>query len=254
MLPPVVRHRKAEVKETIRFKSEPIRRRKIHESVSKQIRHKVLKKLKPGDKLPPIKKLAEMLGVTRFSVREALRSLELLGVVNASSGGGSVLRSSPADRLVNPVANFLAQQGKLLDDLLDFRKILEPALAAVAAKQASPQQIGKMEEILRRQEDKLAEGDIAMEEACEFHYAIAEVSENTIAMNVLQVLMELLFELQERSFQTKGRPQKSLAGHRRIVAAIERRNPGAAKTAMQRHIEQIEEILLKRLAERSKQS
>jgi GntR family transcriptional regulator, transcriptional repressor for pyruvate dehydrogenase complex len=239
------------VKETIRFRSEPTRKRKIHEDVSKQIRYKVLKKLRPGDKLPPIRELAEMLGVTRFSVRQAIRSLELLGVVDASPGAGSVLRSSSADRLVNPVANFLTRQRKLLDDLLDFRKILEPALAAVAAKQASPRQIGKMEEILRRQEDKFSEGDVAMDEACEFHYAIAAVSENRIAMNVLQVLMGLLFELQERSFQIKGRPQKSLAGHRRIVGAIERHNPGAAKAAMQRHIEDIEEILLKRLQEKS---
>ena len=244
MLPPVVGCGKAELKETIRIESEPIRRRKIHEGVSKQIRYKVLKNLKPGDKLPAVRELADMLGVTRFSVREAIRSLELLGVVNASSGGGSILRSCSGDRLINPVANFLTQQRKLLRDLLDFRKILEPALAAVAAKQASPQQIGKMEEILRRQEDKLTNGNIAMEEACEFHCAIGAVSENTIAMNVLQVLMELLFELQESSFQIKGRAQKSLAGHRRIVAAIERHNPAAAKVAMQRHIQDIEEILL----------
>jgi DNA-binding FadR family transcriptional regulator len=63
--------------------------------------------------------------------------------------------------------------------------------------------------------------------------------------------VELLFELQERSFQIKGRPQKSLAGHRRIVGAIERHNPEAAKAAMQRHIEDIEEILQKRLQEKS---
>jgi GntR family transcriptional repressor for pyruvate dehydrogenase complex len=251
MLPPVIRHWKVEVKETIRSKSEPIRRRKVREGVSKQIRYKVLNKLKPGDRLPPVRELAGMLGATRFSVREAIRSLELEGVVTASSGTGNVLRSSSGERLVNPVANFLAQQQKLLGDLLDFRKILEPALAAVAAKQASPRQIGKMEEILRRQEEKLCEGDSVTEEACEFHYAIAAVSENTIAMNVLQALMELLFELQERSFQIKGRSQKSLTGHRRIVAAIERHNPAAAKAAMQRHIEDIEQILLRKPVERS---
>ena len=183
-----------------------------------------------------------------------MRSLELLGVVNAASGAGSVLCSSPSDRLASPIANFLTRQRKLLRDLLDFRKILEPALAAVAARQASPRQIGKMEEILRRQEDKLTNGNIAMEEACEFHYAIAAVSENSIAINVLQVLMELLFELQESSFQVKGRSQKSLAGHRRIVAAIERRNPAAAKIAMQRHIQDIEEILLTKLRPRTRSS
>jgi GntR family transcriptional regulator, transcriptional repressor for pyruvate dehydrogenase complex len=245
---------KAKVKKSITQESERVRKRKIHERVSKQIRCKILKKLKPGDKLPAIRTMAEMFGVTRFSVREAIRSLELLGVVNASSGGGSVLRSRPADRLANPVANFLRRERNLLGDLLDFRKILEPALAAVAAKRASPQQIGKMEEILRRQEDKLTEGETAMEEAFEFHFAIAAVSENTIAINVLQVLMELLFELQERSFQMKGRPQKSLAGHRRIVHAIERHKPDAAKAAMGRHIHDIEEILLRKFQQKSTKS
>ena len=114
----------------------PIRKRKIYEQVARQIRDRVLKNLNPGDKLPPERELAERLGVSRSSVRDAIRSLELVGAVEPRSGAGTVVREMSTDWIMNPVANVLVQKPQLLGDLLDFRKILEPPLAALAAKHA----------------------------------------------------------------------------------------------------------------------
>lgn len=226
---------------------EAIRRNKVYEEVARQIERLILKKLQPGDKLPSERELAETLGVSRGSIRDAIRSLELLGLVEPRQGAGTIVREVTADALVNPLANMLVRQREHVAELLDFRKMLEPPLAGRAAMHASPDEISEMEEILRRQEAKLSKGEVAIGEDSDFHYSLALASGNGVVLKLLDVLMDLLRETRERSLQMAGRPQKSLAGHKRILAAIKRGDAEAAKAAMRRHIEDVEEIVLNKL-------
>ena len=224
---------------------EAIRRSKVYEEVAKQLERLILKKLQPGDKLPAERELAEMFGVSRSSIRDAIRSLELVGLVEPRQGAGTVVREVSAESLVNPLTIVLARQQ--ISELLDFRKMLEPPLAARAATHASVEDITEMEEILRRQDDKVRRGELAIEEDSEFHYNVAMASDNSVVLKVLDVLMDLLRETRERALQVEGRPQKSLAGHRRILMAIKRRDPAAAEDAMRRHIQDVEKIVLNKL-------
>jgi len=223
---------------------EAIRKNKVYEEVARQIERLILKKLQPGDKLPSERELAEMLGVSRSSIRDAIRSLELMGLVEPRQGAGTIVCEVSAESLVNPLSNLLVRQQQQVSELLDFRKMLEPPLAARAATHASDEEVAEMEEILRRQEEKLRLGRLAIEEDSEFHYSVAMASGNSVVLKVLDILMDLLRETRERSLQLDGRPAKSLAGHRRILAAIKRHDGEAAKAAMRRHIEDIEEIVL----------
>jgi GntR family transcriptional regulator, transcriptional repressor for pyruvate dehydrogenase complex len=225
---------------------EVIRRNKVYEEVAKQIERLILKKLKPGDKLPSERELAEMLQVSRSSIRDAIRGLELMGLVEPRQGAGTIVRELSAEALVNPFASVLKHRQEMVSELLDFRKMLEPPLAARAATRASSDEISEMEEILQRQEGKLSRGEPAVAEDAEFHYSIALASGNSVVLKVLDILMDLLRDTRERSLQLKGRPQKSLAGHRRILAAIKRHDAEAAKSAMRRHIEDVEEIVLEK--------
>lgn len=222
-----------------------VRRNKVYEDVARQIERLILKKLKPGDKLPSERELAEMLSVSRSSIRDAIRSLELMGMVEPRQGAGTIVCEITANSLANPLANALKRKEELMGELLDFRKILEPALAARASTHASLEEIAEMEGILDRQEEKLRKGESTIPEDSEFHYAVAMASGNSVVLKVLDILMDLLRETRERSLQVEGRPQKSLAAHRRILAAIKRHDAEAAKAAMRRHIEDVEEIVLK---------
>jgi GntR family transcriptional repressor for pyruvate dehydrogenase complex len=226
---------------------EVIRRNKVYEEVAKQIERLILKKLKPGDKLPSERELAEMLQVSRSSIRDAIRGLELMGLVEPRQGAGTIVRELSAESVVNPFANSLKHQRDQISELLDFRKMLEPPLAARAATHATDDEIAEMEEILHRQENKMALGEAAVAEDTEFHYSIALASGNTVVLKVLDVVMDLLRDTRERSLQVEGRAQRSLAGHRRILAAIKRRDAESAKAAMRRHVEDVEEIVLEKL-------
>lgn len=224
---------------------ETVRRDKVYEGVAKQIERLILKKLQPGDKLPSERELAETLGVSRSSIRDAIRSLELMGMVEPRQGAGTIVREISSESLGNPLANALKRKEELIGELLDFRKMLEPQLAARAATRVSAEEISEMEEILERQEKKLRAGENTVGEDSEFHYAIALASGNSVVLKVLDTLMDLLRDSRERSLQVEGRQQKSLVGHRRILSAIKRHDSDAAKAAMRRHIEDVEEIVQK---------
>jgi len=224
-----------------------VRRNKVYEEVARRLERLILEKLKPGDMLPPERELAGKFGVSRSSIRDAIRSLEMMGMVEPRQGAGTVVRQFGADAVVNPLATLLVQKRKLVEELLDVRKMIEPPLAARAATHASADEIEEMEEILRRQEEKMGRGEIAIEEDSEFHYVIALAADNSVILKVLDVLMDLLRETRERSLQVEGRPQKSLAGHRRILAAIKRREAAAAEAAMRCHVQEVEEIVLNKL-------
>lgn len=221
-----------------------VRRNKVYEDVARQIERLILKKLRPGDKLPSERELAELLSVSRSSIRDAIRSLELMGMVEPRQGAGTIVCEITSNSLANPLANVLKRKEELMGELLDFRRILEPPLAARAATHVSPEEISEMESILDRQEQKLRKGESTIAEDSEFHYSVALASGNSVVLKVLDILMDLLRDTRERSLQVEGRPQKSLAGHRKILGAIKRHDAEGAKTAMRRHIEDVEEIVL----------
>ena len=232
----------------VKTEFEAVRKTKLYEEVAKQIERLIVEGgLKPGDKLPPERELAEMFQVSRSSLRDAIRTLELTGLLEPRHGEGTVVCDLSADLLVNPLANMLTRKRELVAELLDVREMLEPPLAARAAAHASPEEIAYLEDILRRQKEMVRRGELAIEEDSEFHYTIAMAAKNSVVQKVLDVLMDLLRTSRERSLQVEGRRQRSLAGHRRILKAIRQRDSTAAESAMRRHLKEIEEIVLKKL-------
>jgi|SRR5689334_2234468 GntR family transcriptional repressor for pyruvate dehydrogenase complex len=227
---------------------ETVRKVRRYEQVAEQIRRLIGSgALKPGDLLPPERELAEKLGVGRSSVRDAVRTLEVMGILEPRQGHGTVVRDLSADALVVPLASVLQHKRVLVADLLDVRRMIEPHLAARAATNATEDEVRYMAAVLERHEAKLARGEEAVDEDSEFHYAIAMAARNAVVLRVLDVLMDLLRESRSRSLQVPGRPKRSFDGHRRILRAIQRRDAGAAEAAVHKHLQEIEEIVMRQL-------
>ncbi len=233
---------------TVKAEFEAVRKSKLYEQVAKQIHNLIIEGLlKPGDKLPPERILAGMFQVSRSSVRDAIRALELMGLVEPRQGEGTVVRDPSAGSAMNPLFTVLVRKREQVGELLEVRKMIEPPLAARAATHATAEEIAYLEDILRRQGEKVGRGELAIEEDSEFHYTIATAAKNSVVLRVLDVLMDLLRESRERALQVEGRLQRSFAGHRRILRAIQRHDAAAAEAAMRRHVEEIEKIVLKKL-------
>jgi GntR family transcriptional regulator, transcriptional repressor for pyruvate dehydrogenase complex len=223
---------------------EAIRRNKVYEEVARQIQSQVLEKMCPGDVIPPERELAQRFGVSRGSVRDAIRSLELIGLLEPRQGMGTVVCEPSAAALSGPLTAVILQKRKLVGELLEVRKVIEPPLAWRAARHATDGQIAEMEQILQRQQGKVDRGELSIEEDNDFHYLIALAADNSVMLRMVDVVMDMLLETRQRSLQIGGRSQKSLAGHRRILAALKRHDPAASQSAMLRHLEEIENIVL----------
>jgi GntR family transcriptional repressor for pyruvate dehydrogenase complex len=227
---------------------EAVKRTKLYEKVAQQIKEMMRDGLlKPGDRLPAERELAETFRVSRSSLRDAIRVLEVMGLVAPRQGEGTIVCDVSAESLMSPLSSMLLHKRELVSELLDLRRMIEPPLAGRAAIRATPDEISRLEDILGRQKKKVDRGELAVEEDAEFHYAIAEAAKNTVVLRVVDVFMDLLRESRARSLQVQGRLQKSFAGHQRIFRAIKRHKAAAAEIAMRQHIQEIEKIVLKRI-------
>jgi GntR family transcriptional regulator, transcriptional repressor for pyruvate dehydrogenase complex len=225
-----------------------VRKNRRYEQVAEQIQRLIARGvLKPGDRLPPERDLVAKFGVGRGSIRDAIRTLEVMGIVEPRQGHGTVVRELSADSLVVPLASVLSQKRELVSELLDVRRMIEPGLAARAARNATAEEVAQLDDILRRQREKMARGEPSVEEDSEFHYAIAVAARNTVILRVLDVLMDLLRESRTRSLQVPGRLERSFAGHQRVLRAIKRRDAAGAENAVRQHLKEIEEIVMQKL-------
>jgi GntR family transcriptional repressor for pyruvate dehydrogenase complex len=225
-----------------------VKKTRVFEDVARQIQHLIVEgTLNPGDLLPPERQLAERLGVSRNSVRDAIRALEVVGLIVPRQGEGNVVADVSPEVLVSPIATLLFRKRKLVAELLEFRKMFEPAVAARAADRATAVEIEHLREILERQRRKSRDGESTVQEDAEFHYALAIAAGNSVVRALLDVVMELLRETRARSLQVEGRLERSLEGHQRVLDAIEAHDAGAAERAVRQHIEEIEAIVLSQL-------
>ena len=222
----------------------PIKKTRIPEAIADRVRQLIVDRtFRPGQPLPSERVLARRFGVSRGSIRDALRMLETVGLLEARHGQGTFPRELSVDRLVTPIASVISFQRDLQDELMDVRRMFEPAVARAAASRATDDDLAELERVLDVQRRKLKTGQSAIGEDTAFHAALARATRNRVAVRIMETLNDLLIESRKLTLKQKGRPQRSLSGHEAIVAAMRRGDPDAAARAMRAHIDQIADLL-----------
>jgi GntR family transcriptional repressor for pyruvate dehydrogenase complex len=233
------------------FELGPIKSTRIYEEIVRQVKQLIAEgRLKSGDRLPPERELAEKFVVSRTSVREALRALESLGFIEIRAGEGTFVRQVSVDALVGPLALMMTSQREAIGELFEARRVLEPAIAALAASRAAPDEVQEMERILESQAREVAAGRTGLAEDAAFHTAVGAAAHNHAITRIVHAIMDLLTQSREESLNTPGRPTRSHQDHRRILQAIAKRNPSAARQAMLDHLVAVEGLVLGTASER----
>ena len=196
--------------------------------------------------MPSERHLAERFGVSRGSIRDALRTLETIGLLETRHGQGTFPHELSVERLVAPLASVMAYRSDLQDELLDVRRMFEPAVARAAALRATEEDLADLQHILDVQRQKLKGGQSAIVEDTAFHAILARSTRNRVVMSIMATLNDLLVESRTQSLRQKGRPARSIDGHEAVVAAIRRRDAEGASEAMFNHIDEIANIQLPR--------
>src|SRR5499425_2986 len=233
------------------FELGPIKSTRIYEEIVRQVKQLIAEgRLKTGDRLPPERELAEKFVVSRTSVREALRALESLGLIEIRPGEGTFVRQVSVDALVGPLALMMTSQREAIGELFEARRVLEPAIAALAASRATPDEVQEMERILENQAREVAAGRTGLAEDAAFHTAVGAAAHNHAITRIVHAIMDLLTQSREESLNTPGRPTRSHQDHRRILQSIARRNSSAARQAMLDHLVAVEALVLGTASER----
>ena len=220
-----------------------VRTSRLYEQIVQQIEESILGgALKPGDQLPAERELAQQFGVSRTAVREAVKCLCEKGLLEAFSGKGTFVTNSTS-QAIRQSLDLMTRIGQPegFMHLVELRQILEPEIAALAATRMDDQLLTTMREAVATMDKHLHDADAYIEADLDFHLAMAEAAGNPLVLSLLDSIVDLLRELRLRIFRVDGGPERGQFHHKRILEAIERGSPQAARELMRAHLRQVHE-------------
>jgi len=223
------------------MKFTPIKPKKVSTQIAEQIRTSVLAgEFNPGEKLPPERELAEMFGVSRPSVREALNILASSGLVETYQGGGTVVRSLVENSAGMPLSELIRIDGDRALDVIEVRKGMESWTAWYAATRALPEDIRRLKVVIDGMAKNLEELKHSEDFDAHFHMLVASATHNVVWSHMMQSIFDAMQEFQRdvwRAVYLTEDDQKLLYNHHlRVYEMIRDRNPEGARDAMMEHL------------------
>lgn len=193
--------------------------------------------LQVGQRLPSERELCRRLGISRVSLREATRVLESTGYVEVRPGRGTFVRDRQGLEH-KPLYDWLRQQDRLIHQLFEFRELVEPGIAALAAQRRDRRDLGRLWATIEEMKQANAADDLIGSVAADaqFHRLLAAVTHNSIVDQLMSQMMHVLGEERRVSLRIPGQIERAIAGHTEILEAVERRQPELAEAAMRTHL------------------
>lgn len=199
--------------------------------------------IKPGDKLPSERKLAEHLGVSRGQVREAITKLQFYGILKVLPQSGTVVTGIGIVALEGLITDILKIENADFKSLIDTRLLLEKEAARLAAVHRNKNDLKELTLALDSYEKKLEIGDVAVEEDLLFHIKIAEASKNSVLKSLMMIITpDIVKSYINLKVCNKANNERTIKEHRNILKMISDKNPTGAFKAMDIHLQDIKEF------------
>lgn len=222
---------------------EPVRRRKLFEEIVVRLEQAILDgRIKPGDQLPSERELMELYGVGRTSVREALFTLQRMGLVSINSGERARAMEPTAEALVSELSgaarHLLAQPGGVRH-FQEARMFFEVGLVREAARHATDRDLAALAAALEENRKAIGHPNTFERTDVAFHFVLAQMTRNPIFVALHAAIADWLMEQRTTSLRIKGAGRTAYEAHSRIYDAIASRDPDQAETAMREHLEEV---------------
>jgi GntR family transcriptional repressor for pyruvate dehydrogenase complex len=193
-------------------------------------------KLRPGDRLPPERELANQLGVSRTALRVGLRSLISMGVLKSRQGAGTFIADGPPALDSEPLRLLGALHGFTFDHMFETRAILEVSAAGLAALRATSDQMATLADEVTEMHTVLHDPHQYLIHDIRFHRAIAAASGNPTLATLVEMVSGVMYQRRRETIERAHDFSESLEMHRRIYRAIRRRDSEEARESMREHI------------------
>ena len=229
----------------------PIKTKKIYEEIIDQIKQLIIDgHIKPGDKLPSERELVDSFRVSRSSIREALSALEMMGILEVRTGEGTFIRQVHTESMMASLAWSLYLDKGSVMEMLEVRKMIEIEVVGYAAERITPNEIEQLAETLENMKNNLGNMRAISEKAdVTFHYTIAVATHNKITIRLMDAISDnlhhLIYATRPKLYEGKYTPEILYYEHERIYKAIKNRNRDEARKEMLKHLNGVEEEILR---------
>lgn len=213
----------------------------LTDKIIRQIRELITSgQLKPGDKLPPERKLSEKLGVGRSNVRDAIKKLEFYGILKTLPQNGTIVAGMGITALEGLITDVLKIENADFGSLVETRVLLEVESTRLAALRRTDQDIENLQKALDAYENKVKQNQQAVEEDLLFHLKIAEASKNTVLKSLMLIIIpDIINNFIQLDVCKDGRSFDALAEHKVILNHIIKQEPDEAAAAMRTHLKDV---------------
>ena len=202
-------------------------------------------------KLPSEQALAEQYSVSRTVIREALKLLKERGLVDSRNGMGSYVTKPEAENLADVIYRMAVLDKISYDEIYGVRKILEIAACRMAAAAVENDQLARMREYLEKLKDRTISVKERRELDYDFHAAIAEASGNRLLGIMVRTTRDVFISVIEKGIFTEGGIEDAIIRHERIMQALVNHDPAAAEKAMQEHLDQSYENVMRYMSQQT---
>jgi GntR family transcriptional repressor for pyruvate dehydrogenase complex len=232
------------------FNFEPIQKNSLVVEITKRLLDYIFSgSLQVNDKLPAERQLSEALGVGRSAIREAIKALTVLGVLEVRQGDGTYLKRTDSTLLPQVIEWSLLLGENQAMDLIEARKVIEISICRFAAERGKDEEIAELKQIMDKM--KLEPANF-VELDVSFHLKLAEMSRNSVLKDILSSIQSLLRTWIKLVIESAGDTEFSYKDHSAIFEAVSKRDPDAAALAMERHMTDATSRLLKVIKENQK--
>lgn len=220
-------------------------KKKTYELVVEQIEVYLLEnRLQPGDRLPAERDLAALFGVSRTSVREALKVMEMNGAIEIRRGGGSFIAASEHAKLSRVLSShFDDAETHFIHEMLELRRAFEVEAASLAAQRATPENLEAIQEALDRMKEAIDDPEAGVLADLEFHLLVARAAKNRLLIDMMGTLAKRMEDniraTRRHRFVDASRHKDTYEEHQEIFLAIASGNAGLAARLMEKHISRI---------------
>jgi GntR family transcriptional repressor for pyruvate dehydrogenase complex len=218
------------------------------EALSEKIAERLLslikeKQLKPGDRLPPERELAVTMGVSRPSLREALRALSIMHIIENRQGSGTYITSLQPETLVEHLDFIIALNDQSFLDLFQARKILEVGLASIAAQTITSNELDELKGCLDRAADEIDDPEAFLQSDLELHQRILDSAQNQLLALFMKSINDLNIASRRRTGESLKVREQTLKDHRLILSALRTHDAQLSGQAMRDHLDHVEQHL-----------
>jgi GntR family transcriptional repressor for pyruvate dehydrogenase complex len=218
---------------------------KLHEQIVIQIQALIDKgRLKHGDQLPPERELAAIFKVSRHSVREAIRILEQKKILKSRPGSGTYIILEDESSVVDILTRAINQEKHTLSEIFQFRELLEPQIAGLAALNATEDDLSILNDILHRQQEEPDDNAASKDLDQDFHRALARATGNSVLLQVVELLDPIFLKSRHAYSQSPQRKRLSVKGHQKILKALRDQDSETARALMAGHLNEIRQLVI----------